>query len=284
MSQRDGFLSDEAAAAVSNARSQFGQWLKSYADLNRLGMKAMYKYGPTKELKRTYALALFVRCMQSLQGSYLLLERSMVTEARILLRSAAEAAIVLTALVADDAYVEKLDLRTDFYLKKVATDFLSDPALKSRIPQAAAEGYQQALNDIQKRYPTGFPEKSDPINIFDAAKCNQATRELYATVFRAASNDSTHISSGSLRSQFRRVENLGNVVAIGPTPDSLLSTLSQMFVVLHLSLGQILDIGGLHELDDEVAIIRTEWDARGFPVGATWHRRNPYTVANRNAC
>jgi hypothetical protein len=161
----------------------------------------------------------------------------MTTEARILLRSATEAAIILTALVADPQYTQKLTNRTEYYARKIATEFLTEP-LKSRAPQQSSAEYQKVLNDLNAKYPAGFPHKGDPVNVADAAKCNQVAQELYSTVFRVSSSDSTHISSGSLKSQFRQTSR-GTAIAIGPDNGGILSTLSQMFVVLWLAIDQI---------------------------------------------
>jgi hypothetical protein len=163
--------------------------------------------------------------------------------------------------------VDKLEQRTDHYVRKIATEFLTEP-LKGRSPQHMTDRYQKMLDEINTKYPNGFPYKNDPINLFEAAKCNEITQELYTTVFRLSSSDSTHINSGSLARHFRQVDGKG-VVAIGIHTEGLLSTLSQMFVVLHLAITQVQKSKGSTDLDGDILRISGKWDARGFPPDAT---------------
>jgi hypothetical protein len=138
-------------------------------------------------------LGFWCRCVRACQGALVLLERGMVPEAQILIRSAYEFMFVGAASVIDKSVLDQLIAKDQEERKKQANAMITDcPALTS-------DGIEK-LREIIERDSEGV---GVAFNAFNAAQ-KTGLKELYATVYRGmsliASHEPTACSSGGTTS------------------------------------------------------------------------------------
>lgn len=105
----DGFLTDPFDHVRATIRERYREWRTLLFQVNRLSMKNQYSIDIHCEDKReVYAAVYFARTLSTTQGSVYLLERGLVPQARMLLRSALETLFALTAIAKDPPVVDKL--------------------------------------------------------------------------------------------------------------------------------------------------------------------------------
>lgn len=127
------------------------------------------------------ASTLYARALASYQSALLLLGRGSVADARTVVRSLAETAIVLNGVVSDETVCDLLMARHEINQRKLVNAWLADPLARD----AMTDEHYAMLTATQKRV-AGSAAK-DPINIEALAKSVNLLW-LYNIVYRT-SND-----------------------------------------------------------------------------------------------
>src|SRR5712675_3120617 len=109
MSDSAGFLAPSLAASIASIRKDFAPWFDTAGRFNALGMRVMpnAKAG-TSDNQQLIAAALYGRALTLFQAANILAERGMLGDARTVVRSAAETAIVLVAVAKDTSVCDLL--------------------------------------------------------------------------------------------------------------------------------------------------------------------------------
>jgi hypothetical protein len=110
MSENDeGFLAEPLDHVRIQVREKYGAWRELLSRVNRLAVKNQHQIiiHSDSNVER-YAAVLFARTLSTTQASILLLEVGLVSQARVLLRSALETLFALAAIAKDPGVVDKL--------------------------------------------------------------------------------------------------------------------------------------------------------------------------------
>jgi hypothetical protein len=112
--REEGFLSTEMVDASRQCRKQYAEWFTLCESINKFSIALTSKttYHPD-DRQECLAAALFLRALSIFEGTIILIERCMLNEAKILLRTLMEVlfalrAITLHAEVAEEFYQSHL--------------------------------------------------------------------------------------------------------------------------------------------------------------------------------
>ena len=145
-----------------------------------------------------YAVALYLRTLTSFQAAYVLAERGLLADARSLIRTAIETAIVLFALVKDPSVCDQL-LEKDYWQRlKLGSVNLNNPEYLAQTPRTEIDIVKAAIAKIQTIRPNLKGSDPDPVNVADLAK-KTGTTSYYNVIFRWTSGDATHTSLAAVR-------------------------------------------------------------------------------------
>lgn len=98
----DGFLSDEIERWIDKHHQEYADWFALCEDLNRFCQNTMLHLNVhTTNKQEILAAVLFIRILGAFQASILMVERGMINEARVVVRSLLEALFTLTAISKD---------------------------------------------------------------------------------------------------------------------------------------------------------------------------------------
>ena len=189
----DGFLSptmDRFRASLKNIAA-CKAWFEFAEELNRLGLDMLRDRDvPRHDNQRLTIAVLFVRAHKSFQSSLLLAERGLISDARVVLRSAVEGAIALNALANDVTLLDTLIEAHYYNQRKTARLVLDDSIYRAHYsPQQVAE-MEATVQDVDARENAVAPRKFRDPNWADVAlkHCN----DVYQTLYRLLSADGTH--------------------------------------------------------------------------------------------
>jgi hypothetical protein len=190
----EGFLSPDIVEWIGRHRADNRDWFALAADLNGIAQGQLAKLTAPDGDHQSLVVALcFIRVLSLFQGSVIMAERGMITEARTLVRSCFETVFVMGAahnrpdigelLMQDDAHRRKniaekvlanhkILNEEDERLRAVLTGFLED--------QNSSELKGQALPVLHGARMAGL-------------------EEVYDVYYRSLSNDSAHPSLASLK-------------------------------------------------------------------------------------
>ena len=105
----DGFLAEPLDHIRAQVREKYAGWRKLLIRVNRLAVANQHAIViHTDSNVERYAAVLFARTLATTQASALLLDVGLVSQARVLLRSALETLFALAAIAKDAGVVEKL--------------------------------------------------------------------------------------------------------------------------------------------------------------------------------
>jgi hypothetical protein len=105
----DGFLSESLDHVRSHVREKYAAWCGLLMRVNQLALANQHAIViHTDSNVERYSAVLFARTLATTQASTLLLEAGLVSQARVLLRSALETLFALAAIAKDANIVEKL--------------------------------------------------------------------------------------------------------------------------------------------------------------------------------
>lgn len=106
---QDGFLSEPVDHVVDMIRDRYSAWRELLYRVNRLAVATLHALDIhlDSDVER-YSSILFARIVSTVQSAVILLERGLVPQSRILLRSALEALFQLGAIACDGTVVDGL--------------------------------------------------------------------------------------------------------------------------------------------------------------------------------
>jgi hypothetical protein len=165
---------------------------------------------------------LLVRAHKSFQSSLLLTQRGLISDARVVLRSAVEGAIALNALANDAAFLDTLIEAHYYNQRKAARVVLDDPLYKAHYSAEQIVQMEATVQDVVAREKTIAPWKFRDPNWADVAR--KHCKDLYETLYRLPSSDGTHTTINAIHRHVgyddsQRISEL----KIGPNTSSLVS-------------------------------------------------------------
>lgn len=147
---QDGFLSVPFDQVISLVRERYAAWRALLYRVNRLAVKTQHALEIHHESNvERYSGVLFARILATVQAAAILLERGLVSQSRILLRSALEALFQIGAIALDQSIVDKLIEAHAAEQRRAANNALlwKDPGLRQVVEEKlASEILQPFLN------------------------------------------------------------------------------------------------------------------------------------------
>ncbi|MBZ0133452.1 MAG: DUF5677 domain-containing protein [Rhodocyclaceae bacterium] len=147
---QDGFLSEPFDQVVGLVRERYAAWRALLYRVNRLAVKTQHTLEIHNESNvERYSGVLFARILATVQAAAILLERGLVSQSQILLRSALEAIFQIGAIARDRSIVDKLIEAHAAEQRRVASNVLrwKDPGLRQVAEEKlASEILQPFLN------------------------------------------------------------------------------------------------------------------------------------------
>lgn len=216
--EQDGFLADDHKEWVDRTRRTHAPWLEFVHDLNRQSMRTLPLAVPSQTDNREVLAALiFGRVLQSFQGTIMLAEKGLASDARTLIRSAAESAIALGGLASGLDLVGLMQEDHDKQVLSQANSLLGDEEkLAENASAEQVDRLRATVADIKKRYASGGPTR---IN-WGSVASRSGFNDLYALIYRPMSGDGAHVTLAGLT---RHIEEAfsGKVSALRFGPDAL---------------------------------------------------------------
>lgn len=263
MSSEEGFLSPEMASTVERIRQEYSAWFALIGAANRLAMDVLPELKPdVSDNQKILEAAFFSKALQSAQAVVLLLERGMIGDARTVLRSCVETALLQRKIADDKSFEARLLEWNDHHRRTLANSVLEEARLTSQWPAEHLESIRAATLEIESKYPGGKPRGVHLAEI--AASVNGM--HLYTLFFRPMSGDSAH---GTLDSLARHVtsDKHGDMTgfAFGPQSRNVPETLSACLSVLFHVLDTAIEGFGLAQYRTRLADCLANWKALGAP-------------------
>lgn len=173
---------------------------------------------------KAIAVRILIRSCGNLQGSILLVERGMISEARTLTRGLVESALCISALHDNpDTFMRMLKEDSDASRKRQAI-FISTENLAEKIDKSKLEG---AINRIGA---------VDAMNMKKIAKLGPF-RKIYLN-YQRLSDDAAHLSAKSLdRHIYRDANNAGWCYRVGPGDSDEISATLYHAIMSSLAIG-----------------------------------------------
>jgi hypothetical protein len=205
-----GFLSAEIESYRSRFREQYSSQFdvcEEKADIATVQIFAT-ELGWVADSEQTHvllALAFWCRCVRTCQGSLLLLERGLIPEGQILIRSAYEFLFIGAALLRDASVEERLFATEYHERRKQAQAMLDD-----------CPGLDDRAKDLLREVVIAAPKAGKTINAYEAAKIS-GYLEFYATVYRGMSLVGSHGTLSGTNSIFEDVDESRIQMVFGPS-------------------------------------------------------------------
>lgn len=267
MSKNEGFLSSSIATSIANIRADFALWFATADSFNALGMRVL----PAAKVNQSsnqqvVAAALYGRILTSFQAAYILTERGMLSDARTVVRAAAETAIVLCALIRDSSICDLLIDRHFWHHSKLRNAWLNDPQAIAEMTGEQVNAIKATITEAAKTHPKAQQFKGDPISIATLAR-QAGVMALYNAIYRSTSGDAAHTSIDALNRHIR-ADTDANIVGLkfGPPADDLPATLSDAISVLGHALQAVIDLFQLQQFSHDLARRVASWKALGVPM------------------
>jgi hypothetical protein len=222
----EGFLSptmERYRASLKNAAT-YKAWFDFAEELNRLGLDMLRDRDvPRNDNQHLTIAILFIRAHKSFQSSLLLAERGLISDARVVLRSAVEGAIALNALANDATFLDTLIEAHYYNQRKTARIVLDDPVYKAHYSAEQVAQMEATVQDVDAREKVAPRKFRDP-NWADVAQ--KHCKDLYRTLYRLLSSDGTHTTINAIHRHVSYDENQRiSELKIGPDTSSLVETL-----------------------------------------------------------
>ena len=223
----DGFLSPTMDSYRKSLKTvpTYQAWLDFADGLNRLGLDMLRDRDvPRHDNQRLTIAILFIRAHKSFQSSVLLAERGLISDARVVLRSAVEGAIALNALANDATFLNVLIEAHHYNQRKTARVVLDDPLYKAQCSLERVAQMEATVQDVNAREKAVAPRKFCDPNWADVA--NKHCKDLYQTLYRLLSSDGTHTTINAIHRHVGYDANQQiSELKIGPDTSSLVETL-----------------------------------------------------------
>lgn len=248
----EGFLDANQSSWIEKTRVTHKPWFDLADRLNREGMALLHVVEPSKySTKELTASLLYGRALQAFQGSILLSERGMITEARTLVRSCAESAIALGGVATKEGFVDELFEDYDKHCLCIANVILDDIDCRQNLTREQIEGWSKLANELKTKY---RPKKPKGIKwAMIAGKVGMTN--LYITVYRIISGDAAHVAVAALHNHIKAdAENNIECLTFSPSTTNLDDTLSKGIWAM---LSAMEAFGHTFERKDIASIVRT---------------------------
>ncbi|WP_175805410.1 DUF5677 domain-containing protein [Burkholderia ambifaria] len=264
MSQNQGFIS-----ANPTLRHEFSPWFNAAERFNALAMQVLPNVKPASDSnQQVVAAALYGRALASYQAAFLLAERGLISDARTVVRAAAETVIILSAVVKDSGVCDLLFDRHVWHHAKLRRAWLNDPQALAHMTPDLIATVKKTLAEIEAQFSQAKALKKDPVAISDLAK-KAEVMALYNGVYRLTSGDAAHTTLDSLNRHIR-VDSNGDIAGMkfGPSGDDLPQTLADAMSVLGFALHAVADLFQIPDLIDNLTSAVAEYKALGVPTDA----------------
>jgi hypothetical protein len=191
--EEEGFLSPDIAEWIGKHRAANVDWFNLAGDLNRLAQAQLAKLTVRDVDHQSLIVALcFIRGLSLFQGSVIMVERGMVTEARTLVRSCLETLFFMGAAHKRSDIGDLLMQHDAHHRKKIAERFLSS----LKFSDAEDERLKALLTAfLEDQKASGWRGQRLP---FEQAARMADLGDVYDTFYGPLSNDSAHPSLVSL--------------------------------------------------------------------------------------
>jgi hypothetical protein len=194
----DGFLSPTMEEFRTSLREvpAYKLWLEFAEELNRLAGDMLEDHEtPTTDNQRLIISGLFIRAHQSLQAAITLIEKGMLTDARVVLRSAVEGAIALNALANDATFDVQIIQAHRYNQRKTARIVLNTPEYRSGQTATQIAQMEATIKEVtDEEAATG--RKFGDVNWATVAA--KHCPDLYNLLYRPLSNDGTHTNVNAI--------------------------------------------------------------------------------------
>jgi hypothetical protein len=194
----DGFLSPTMEEFRTSLREvpAYKLWLEFAEELNRLGWDMLEDHEtPTTDNQRLIISVLFIRAHQSFQAAITLVERGMLADARVVLRSGVEGAMALNVLANDATFDMQLIEAHLHNQRRTARIVLNTPEYRSGYAATEIAQMETTIKDDTDKEAAAGREFRDITWATVAAK---HCRDLYDLLYRSLSNDGTHTNINAI--------------------------------------------------------------------------------------
>lgn len=245
---------------------QAAPWFELVDDLARTSIGIMRALQVSNDDKQRLCIAtLFIRAKGSLQSAILLVERGMISDARVVLRSATEAVIASIAAQADPNFIDELigaHRKTQLTLVGVID---GDAEYQSTLSQEDIAVIRQTVEEIES-LEAANGKQFRLINWADTALKYCAV--LYNLVYRDLSSDGTHVSVTALNRHVEADANM-NIVSLKAGPDlaDLTNALSVICLISIWAMYPLSGAFGLAQVEAKISDSRRRYKELSASTG-----------------
>lgn len=224
----DGFLSPTMEEFRNSLRKipAYKLWLEFAEGLNRLGWDMLEEHEtPKTDNQRLLISVLFIRAHQSLQAAIILIEKGMLADARVVLRSAVEGAMALNALANDPSFDRQLIEAHLYNQKKTARIVLNTPEYRSHQRATEIAQMEGTIDEVSQKEAAAGREFRD---ITWASVAAKHCRDLYDLLYRPLSNDGTHTNINTIH-RFLEFDDSSRLTGLrfGPSTQDMVDVLKR---------------------------------------------------------
>lgn len=259
-------MSPDISYSIATIRKDFAPWFDAAMSFNELGMRVLPKVNADQASSPQLIMAplLYGRTLTSFQSAYILTERGMISDARTVVRAAAETAIILAAVAKDASVCDRLLDRHYWHHCKLRAAWLNDPEASAHTTPQEMDAIKVAIKRANIEHPR--TSKGDPIKLIDLAQMAGVTA-LYNTVYRTTSGDAAHTSLDALDRHCGADAQMDITgFKFGPDVADLPSTLSDAISVFGHALNFILELLSLSQFENDLAQCIAAWKDLGAPA------------------
>lgn len=259
----DGFLAPGMASTVEGIRREHAAWFDALGVANRLAMEILPELKPGRQdNQKVLEAAFYAKALQSIQAVALLVERGMIGDARTILRTCVEGAILQRKVADDPTFVARLIERHDYHRRSLGTGVLNNAQLAAELRPDDLSRIKATAAEISARYPNAKPRD---INLAEVAASVNGMH-LYTLFFKPLSGDSAHGTIDALERHITS-DSKGHMtgLAFGPQPVGVADTLSASLSVLFHVLDTAIERFALAQFRPRLAECLTNWKAMAAP-------------------
>lgn len=238
----DGLLSDEFSASEEEVKRRLSSELSLFSEINRFAVSLQFRLAvPQHSLPDLLAALLYVRTLENIQGSILLVRRGMGTQAQIVMRAAMESLFLLRAISRDPSVARAYERSDAVRRRKLFRKSQEWAAQSGSVPESAIS--EDLLRDIEEEIETHQAKDFQVENMARRA----GLHDWYLVVYP--------IFSGAVHTVPRNLENHlhfenGQLVAISSAPKldglrELLVTASEMLLLAVEGLDDVFSLGAV---------------------------------------
>jgi hypothetical protein len=260
--ESQGFLDDEILSVVDKNRNDNSAAYALCVEVNQLANTILYLMKVhVEDVQELLVACLFARSVSTYQGSILMIERGMVAEARILIRSLVEIMFRLVAICRDETLAQSYILEDQRQRKKFISKFRTLKERSFEVDQSLLDELEAEIQRQIKEHNIGELKTE-----FFAKKAGM--EDYYKTVY-AIFSGTVHTYSRDL-AEYLVPDETGKPISLGCGPDS--RCLNELFLTAADVMIMILDnLSGFFSLErrDDV---RKSYDKLKHLVETTWQK------------